>query len=360
MNPKIKRSLTRWINLLSLSLLIVAGMASHLPAAEAHPAQQTGCYFTAGPGGNLYFHSPVNLKTTLAGLLPEGTTYPVTLRTAGDFFYYIQIDTTRGGWIQRLNGGTMTGDCGPVPQDTRLLTDFDTLCVVSTTTPIPTYTDPGLSRADGSRLSAGSYVAISQAPGAYIVMFDEARSSGWFSASSVTTRGPCAGLAEPGKAYGLTLEGTVIRQEPAASADGLPFAVPAGSLVEILEGPQPGDDPAVMWYRVYLAPYAPGWVPAHAIFDSAALPPVFAATQAAPSGSDVTALVTDNTRAWTLPDVYQGKIIVELSAGMQVSVMSGPVTGAIRLDSNATGNWYLVAWGPAASGWVWEGRLVFD
>jgi Tol biopolymer transport system component len=73
-----------------------------------------------------------------------------------------------------------------------------------------------------------------------------------------------------------------------------------------------------------------------------------------------TAVVGNNCRVWTYPDVFNGEVLRNLSTGEVVYIVSGPVRGRIRYDQPMLlDDWYQVSLTSNGSpiGWIWSGRL---
>lgn len=73
-----------------------------------------------------------------------------------------------------------------------------------------------------------------------------------------------------------------------------------------------------------------------------------------------TALALNGARLWSEPDVRTGQVIAAVPAQTALIVINGPVNGPIRLDTDATGDWYFVQVSSTAQGgWLWQARLQF-
>lgn len=78
-----------------------------------------------------------------------------------------------------------------------------------------------------------------------------------------------------------------------------------------------------------------------------------------PGSYPQTAIALENARLWSQPDVGIGDIIADVAPGTILQVISGPVQGPIRLDTDDLGLWFYIIDGEQ-SGWLWEARLEFE
>lgn len=73
-----------------------------------------------------------------------------------------------------------------------------------------------------------------------------------------------------------------------------------------------------------------------------------------------TALALNGARLWSVPDVTLGEVVATIPAQTALIVIDGPVNGPVRLDTDATGDWYFVQVSSTAQGgWLWQARLQF-
>jgi|GEM_PF-1905499 len=70
------------------------------------------------------------------------------------------------------------------------------------------------------------------------------------------------------------------------------------------------------------------------------------------------AIVLENTRMWTHPNVTKGDIIAPIPAGVEVPIISGPEDGIIQAGTTVSGDWFEVRH-LDMQGWVWVDRLQF-
>jgi hypothetical protein len=73
-----------------------------------------------------------------------------------------------------------------------------------------------------------------------------------------------------------------------------------------------------------------------------------------------TATARANARLWSSPDVGTGSRLATLPLNTPMTVLAGPVRGAIRTDIVANGDWYRVVDAAGRIGWVWSERLTLN
>lgn len=70
------------------------------------------------------------------------------------------------------------------------------------------------------------------------------------------------------------------------------------------------------------------------------------------------AVALENARLWSQPNVRIGTVIADVAPETGLYVISGPVQGPIRVDTDDLGQWFYVSTGEQ-SGWLWEARFEF-
>ena len=79
-----------------------------------------------------------------------------------------------------------------------------------------------------------------------------------------------------------------------------------------------------------------------------------------PNGIDSNIVVTNSdANIWSQPSIRVGEIVTTIGENTQLILVSPPMEGAIRQDTNDVGIWYYVAFNNSTSpiGWIWEGRF---
>jgi serine/threonine protein kinase len=72
---------------------------------------------------------------------------------------------------------------------------------------------------------------------------------------------------------------------------------------------------------------------------------------------DTAVTAGDNTRLWSQPDVSNAQLVQDVTNGTSLRLVSGPVWGRVRLDTEDAGWWYEVE-SNGTIGWVWQSRLT--
>jgi hypothetical protein len=103
----------------------------------------------------------------------------------------------------------------------------------------------------------------------------------------------------------------------------------------------------------YIDDAAGGWVSAETGFVSGLCDDL-----AKPDGYQQ-AIALENARLWSQPNVRIGAIVADVEPETPLHIISGPVLGSIRLDTEDLGKWFYVSDGTQA-GWLWEARVEFE
>ena len=313
------------------------------------PAQAQSCQFTGALDTLTIYHAPLTHSSQVKDILPGGVAYAV--RQASGEHYLIVVDDAYGGWVDRRSGFT-AGSCDAIPVSPLPLADFPTICMYAAPTPQPSYNDSALTIAMDTIPANQTFPVVEFTPEAYLLYLDHARGA-WVAAGSGTLTGGCDVLPPNGE-MATALENARVWSAPTVSGDSaLVATLPEGSRLAVISGPVRGavrTDSVVQgdWYQIQQGVVS-GWVWSERLqFDGSVPPP--------PAGTLVTVL--DNAGVWDRPDVNTGSLITTLAPGSTATIVSGPVTGTIELDSELEGWWYQVEQG-TVSGWVWAARLRF-
>jgi hypothetical protein len=75
--------------------------------------------------------------------------------------------------------------------------------------------------------------------------------------------------------------------------------------------------------------------------------------------ANMTVTAGDNARLWNNPDVTAGLASADLTSGAMLKVVGGPLWGRVLRESDVSGWWWQVETeSGAASGWIWQSRLL--
>ena len=289
--------------------------------------------------------------TVPEGALFPGIAYPVVRVNDGSL--YLTLDTARGIWAA-ADAGTLSGACDDLPYGP----DSGEAIVV---TEANVWSDPDVTTGTiVDVVPAGRRVYLVSGPARGPIREDTGEIGDWYQITSDRSLPPAGWVWAGRLAFGgssipggslFTLPQTRLWSQPDVLAGEIVAEVEAGLPVTVLEGPVRGPvrqdtGAAGDWFRVTVDGLT-GWVWSGRLGSSLPTEP------AAP----VTTL--ENARLWTQPDVTRGQVIVSPAAGETVTILSGPVSGPIRIDTDDRGDWYYVAVGDA-TGWIWAGRLSFN
>ncbi len=299
-------------------------------------AQVNECFFAGSLDTLALHHAPLTHATQLKAELPGGVAYSVQ-RQHGEH-YLIAIDHAYGGWVDRRSG-RLSGDCASIPVDTTPLSDFPTVCLYSAAVAVPAFLDEQMTMPFGNIPAQQSLPVVEQTAAAHYLLLDHATGA-WVSAGSGSLSGGCVTR----NVYALA--NARLWSQPDVKNGQLLATLQPGSSVNIIGNPVPGPirfDTADtgLWYPVKQGTLS-GWIWAERLTDY-------------PQPADgPTALA--NARVWSQPDVRSGQLLTTLPVGQNVTILGGPVLGAIRFDTPTQGNWYQVQ-ANNITGWVWSERL---
>lgn len=94
-----------------------------------------------------------------------------------------------------------------------------------------------------------------------------------------------------------------------------------------------------------------GWIPAESGQLDNACPDLI-------RESSVDAIALANATVWSEPDIHSAELLYTLEEGSEVTIVTGPVRGPVRLDD--LGDWYEVLQPGHVAGWVWSQRVIIN
>ncbi len=333
------------INLLIVSFLMITfayGSAS---------AQTDNCWFTPTEDTTLYA-APVFDMTQQSGMVVPDESYEV-LQQAPEYLYIERSDGRRG-FVER-DRGILSGTCGMnVPTVSAPLHTYPTLCVLTTPEEaIPLYIEAARRTQKDTLLPNANYAVIRQIGASYYVYIDR-YDGGWISEDIGSLDGQCSDLPGQMPSVAVTLENARVWSTPDVHNGVLLATLTPNSQVTVLDGPTSGPvlftstDIQGDWYQVSQGDVI-GWVWSERLMLAALVP------------ASGWAAALDETRAWSHPDVRVGVVQSNISAGTRLRLTAGPVSGPIRYDTDANGDWYQVSdQEGTVLGWVWAGRLELE
>lgn len=336
------------------SLLILIALLAGLFAFSAPAEAQSACTFTVGADPAPIYHAPLADPAQQTSILPPGASYPVISKSGPqyDALFLIAFDDAFTGWVDPRSG-TVNGPCDAVPIDDTPLIAYPTICTLTAASPIPFFDDAALSLSNGA-LDPGTYVVTRRTEDALFVRLDHAM-GGYVFTSAGTLSAACDDLLVEHPPLATAGPNARVWSAPNVGLGHILATLSEGSQVVILDGPVRGrirtdSDAQGEWFQVQSSDQVVGWVWSERLVFDAPLPP--------PSG-DPLAVALENARLWSAPNVHMGLIVAYLDAGDSLHVLAGPVSGPIRYDIDAQGEWYYVrpADGPFA-GWIWAGRMA--
>ena len=338
---------------LIITIIIFATLLLGTGTALASSPSQTGnCTFTTSLDFVPVYAAPLTDGNQLVDYIPNGATYPVLAQNGMHFM--LTLDGLEV-WVDRRSG-SLAGNCDSVPVDTRTLSDFPTICILTTSSEMLVFAELELLTPMGT-LSPGTEIPVSQEyAGRYYVLLDSARGA-WTDGVGGDFSGRCTDLM-PGLPTNaaITTSETRIWTEPNVAIGQVVTTLDSGVAVNIVSPPVPGQilydsDVIGIWYRISVGDGSSG--PVGWVWSARLL------TMATPQTPVRTGITLDNARLWSAPDVRQGGVILDVTPGTVVTIIAGPVSGPIRYDNFTTGNWYQIHT-DGFTGWIWEGRLVLD
>lgn len=335
------------------SLIVLIALLAGMFALSAPADAQSACTFTVGADPAPIYHAPLADPAQQTSILPAGASYHVVSKSGPqyDALFLIAFEDVFTGWVDP-RGGTLNGPCDAVPIDDTPLIDYPTICTLTAASHAPFFDDAALSLSKGA-LDPGTYVVTRRTEGALFVRIDHAM-GGYVSASAGTLSAACEDLLVEHPPLATAGPNARVWSAPNVRTGRILATLPEGSQVAILDGPVRGPirvDTAAQgdWFQVQGSNQVVGWVwSERLVFDA---PP--------PPSGDPLALALENARLWSAPNVRMGVIVAYLDTGVSLHVLAGPVSGPIRYDTDAQGDWYYVlpANGPFA-GWIWAGRMA--
>lgn len=318
-------------------------------------AQTADCQFIVSPTLEYapVYSAPLSDSSQLIGYASVGFSYPILVQNG--FHYQIQFEG-QNAWVDRRSG-VVNRECVDIPIDTAPLSDFETICMMTTTREVYTFADQ-TRQTQMDLLPANTSLPITQVGASgYYVLIDAAR-GGWLSDDAGTITGDCDYLPQAGTSnLVITNAETNVWSQPDVTIGEIVETLDANTQLMLVSPPTLGairldTDDVGEWYYVALNQATPpmGWVWVGRLD--------FITPDDLPTGN-MTATVLENARLWSLPDVRSGVIIAPISNGASVTIIGDSVQGSIRYDTNDLGDWYPIRVGSLV-GWIWAGRLQFD
>lgn len=314
-------------------------------------AQTDDCWFTPAYNTAL-FAAPIFTVTQQSGALQGGMTYAV--KGQAPDYLLVQVDANTQGYVKR-DQGALAGTCGMnIPVISAPLIAYPTLCVLQTPTqPVALFADAALQTPAGTLPANASYAVVQETANS-VYIYINALAGGWVSAAAGTMNGACDMLpTEPPVVAGTALARANARlwSAPDVYQGTVLTALEPNTPVMVLSGPVQGPISYQSmltgdWYQVRSG-NTTGWVWAERLSITNTRPPVGTAT------------TLENARLWSVPNVYQGAVLISLEPDALVTMLSGPVRGPISYQSDLAGDWYQVQSG-ITTGWVWGERLSFS
>ncbi len=218
------------------------------------------CEFAATDPDTPVYSAPLSDPSQLLTAIQPGTVYAPTQQRGTHFL--VAYSDTGSGWVDRRTG-ILNGDCDSLPQDTRPLTEYGTLCVLTTSETLPTYTEPALVRAsDTSLISGTAYLVLRRSNINYGIMLDSGATV-WVDANRAQITGACDGLPLVQSGNATVIVEAQVWSEPNAQTADVVANLPAGTQLRVagnpLDGPVSADGVVAPWYPIQGADVA-GWV----------------------------------------------------------------------------------------------------
>lgn len=318
-------------------------------------SQTTDCQFVVSPTLEYapVYSAPLSDGSQLITYASVGFSYPVLMQNG--IHYQIQIDG-QTAWVDRRSG-VVNRECTDISMDTTPLSDFETVCMMTTTREVYTFTDQ-TRQTQMDLLPANTSLPITQfGVASFYVLLDSAR-GGWLSDDAGVITGDCERVPQAGASnLVITNAETNVWSQPDVTIGDIVQTLDANTQLMLVSPPVRGairvdTDDVGEWYFVALnnqsSPIGWVWIGRLEFVDLDDLPT-----------GDMTATALNNARLWSLPDVRSGVVIAPITYGTQLTVIGDSVQGAIRYDTDDLGEWYQVRVG-ALIGWIWAGRLQFD
>lgn len=325
---------------------------------------QTDCTFT------LRTEQPVELWATPIGgrngvIMQIDQPYPVlrsaTLEDSYPAFEF-QIEEGVTGWYEWNLLGDLSDDCDVWTPERVTVAEFPGVCEATVTEPTMLFHDPELTKI-GRDMGEPTYSIVPEGAH-FLTMGSTAISAIIYGGHAMYIGAVGSHHLEfdpdcPEKSFmttitAQTLEGARLWSNPHVQLGELITNIPEDTILEIMAGPVTGiitedGETEGEWYLVHNQRYGTGWIWSERLISNSDLPLEEVGR----------ARVTANTRVWSQPDVTMGAYLVDLSENAFVYLLDGPVEGRIRVDIEATGDWYLTQSGNRTiTGWVWAGRLA--
>lgn len=295
---------------------------------------------------DVYF-APMTDSTQLMTILPEGVEYTMIGRAGSNFL--VRLENGETGWLdwhQRVSNSM----CISAPYVELPLVDYPTVCSIVVDQDAPMYEDSDLTEPDRvfRGVYADTYPVTAHTDEAAFLFLSDHMGGGWISRDAGRLRGHCEGTVQ----LVTTTQETRLWHLPSVRDNRILTTLPAGTTLGIAEGPVNAPirtDSDVMgdWYRVKSFEIL-GWAWVGNLR--------FGRTFSAPLDALGQAEVLEGANLWTEPDATSGDLVTTLFGGSTINITGDPVTGPIRADGSADGQWYPVQQGGTA-GWVWAGRL---
>lgn len=361
---------------LTLVLIVSIVMVTVIPTAQA---QSAPCGFV--PNRTLRGTDTLTpgIWSTVV-ILQSGQVYPVV--AISDDRVNVAVDNASGAWVN-LADGQLRGDCtdwfGVVPSPTRTPSTFSPQppMVLPSTPPtnsstrvaclfiplgpvIGTDTLNASANSSTASLNPGqSYTVFALQDGKVNVAVDNGFGV-WVNGTAGTLQGDCVQFAAPHGVYTPQFE-LGLKPISAASCVFVPATATVGSasytsdpdaIIVNLTGGQA--------YAVVALTAQQVQITVDGLFHAWVHVTAGQVLGTCDTLAAATAVALDGARLWSKPNVRTGEVIAAVPAQTTFVVIDGPVNGSIRLDTNATGDWYFVQVATSSqSGWLWQARLQF-
>lgn len=177
--------------LLVTMLLSRGGEIIEETVESAEEAEPTDCTFTGLAGQLMVYQAPVAVPSQQQVTVLGSENYPIVSQR--DDMYLIQFSDS-SGWVLGPEG-TLQGDCEDIPRDDRPLSEFPTVCTVTTEAAKPLYSEIELVN-EMQTLQPGTYVVDAIENDRYLVLLDDGI-AGWILSGEGQLIGACDVLANP-------------------------------------------------------------------------------------------------------------------------------------------------------------------
>lgn len=261
--------MNRSIVAIGVGVLIIAGVAAVFMLSDSSDDDETPsstlestgtCELVANDPDTPVYAAPLSDPSQLLTTIQPGIVY-IPTQQRGTHFLVAYTDA-ESGWVDRRSVST-SGDCDALPQDTRPLAEYGTLCVLTSSETLPTYTEPALVRAGDATLTADTvYLVLRRSSTGYGVMLDSGATV-WVDANRAQITGACDGLPLVQSGNATVIVEAQVWSEPNAQTADVVANLPAGTRVRVagnpVNGPAGVDGVVAPWHAIQGEDVA-GWV----------------------------------------------------------------------------------------------------